>query len=101
MIVTIPELGFELRPYTQGPCWQLFERVTDRTDNEGVALSDSWRSCGIYPSKLEHGFALIRERAARRSKVACDLSGAIRELRAMDDAMQTAYQASLERSATH
>lgn len=96
MIITVPQLGYQLRPYGGGPCWHLFQRVAHRKDGE--SLPDSWRSCGVYPSSLESGLKMIRERAARRSKAARDLSAAIRELQAMDAALHVAVEAGFERS---
>ena len=90
LIVTIPELGYELRPYGKGPCWQLYELATDRRSREGQTLPDAWLPRESYPSTLEHGLRLILERAARHSKAAGDLEAALAEIRCIGDALTSA-----------
>lgn len=90
MRVRIEELGFELRPYGKGPCWQLFEYVTDRTDRAGDPLPDAWLPCECYPSTLEHGLSVIAERAFRISPVSGDLQAARSEVRRVSDAIEAA-----------
>jgi hypothetical protein len=88
--VTIPELGIELRPYKKGPCWQLFEFVSERTNRDGGTIPDAWLSAGVYPSTLEHGLRIIAERAARRSAVAGDLHDALSEVQRIGDVIVAA-----------
>jgi len=81
MIVTIPELGYQLRPYSKGPCWQLFELATDCKGSDGEPLPDKWKPCDYYPSTLAHGLSVVLERAARRSPVHSELKAAVAEVR--------------------
>jgi hypothetical protein len=90
MIVTVESLGLELRPYGKGPCWQLFEFVTDRTSRDGQPLPNAWLSARVYPSTLEHGLRIIAERAVRRSAVAGDLHDALSEVRRIGDVIVAA-----------
>lgn len=93
MIVTVAEVGMQLRPYQKGPCWQLYELKTARTNRAGEALPDAWLPVECYPSTLEHGLRIIAERAARRSKVADDLKAAVAEVPAIGDAISRAVSA--------
>jgi hypothetical protein len=90
VIVTIPELGYELRPYAKGTCWQLFEYVTDRANRDGDPLPDTWVACECYPGTLEHGLSVIAEKALRSSPVAGDLRAARTEVRRVSEAISSA-----------
>jgi hypothetical protein len=78
----IEALGLQLRPYTKGPCWQLWKQTKGH-----------WTPCELYPSSVEHGLSIIFERAARESRSDNDLSGALRELHQMHEAIITAIEA--------
>lgn len=90
MIITVKELGLELRPYSKGPCWQLYEWTTGRTDRRGNPLPDEWLPLEYYPTTVERGFELMAERACRRSGVRGDIRSAISEMRSIRHAIARA-----------
>lgn len=92
MRVTIPELGFELRPYERGSGWQLYEYVRERRNRTGEPLPDAWLPVECYPSSLEHGLRLVAERAARRSQGTLPLRKALRELRVIQELIVAAVE---------
>lgn len=92
MIVTVSELGYELRPYAAGTCWELFEWTTNRKNRAGESQPDTWRPMGIYPSDLPHACRIILERSARRSKVAGELREVAAEMQRLYDTIGRACE---------
>lgn len=77
MIITIDGLGYQLRPYSKGSCWQLYRLVAGRRDSQGAS---GWRPLECYPSTLESGLLRIAELAARESEACGDLQAALDEV---------------------
>lgn len=90
MIVTIEELGLQLKPYRGSTCWQLYEYATGRRCKGGNPLPDAWLPVECYPSTLEHGLQVVLERCARRSEVVGGLREAIAEVQRVQKAIETA-----------
>lgn len=51
--------NFQLKPYSNGLCWELFEfRPVKGKDGE----VEKWVSAGVYPSTLTRGLQIVYER---------------------------------------
>lgn len=69
--------GFQLRPYSNGLCWQIYEyrTVYKGKPNEHKA----WRPIECYPSSLGYGLVCIYERVLKRKGENVDIRKAIKE----------------------
>lgn len=89
MIVTIESLGYQVRAYTKGPCWQLYKWTVPK---DSAASAGDWRPIDCYPSTLDHALRLIAERVARESDAVTDLPGAIAEIGRIVGSLTTAVE---------
>lgn len=65
---------WQLRPYSNGLCWELFE-YREIKPREGEPYND-WVSLGKYPSTLGHGLAIILELALKQGLDVADVKSA-------------------------
>lgn len=68
--------NYELRPYSNGLCWELWEYKTV-TAKDTKEKRKEWVSLGVYPSNLGHGLACIYERELMKQRGTKDLKAAI------------------------
>ena len=52
---------FEIRPYNNGLCWEIYEYKTVKPRKEGEAEREEWVHTGKYPSTLGHALNIILE----------------------------------------
>jgi hypothetical protein len=77
MNIEIASIGFALRPYKSGECWQLYER------RKGKDGTEKWMPVEYYPGTVQQGLLHILELSAKRSPARADLRQAISEIQAI------------------
>ena len=83
--------NYELRPYSNNLCWELFKfcEIKDRKTNE---CRMDWKSLGKYPVTLEEGLLTIYESMLRDEDITTDMDGALRAARKIRDEIRKAVK---------
>lgn len=79
---------FQLRPYSNGLCWQIWERKTvyKGTPNE----HQEWRALDCYPSSLGYGLVCIYEKVLKRNPDTLTIKQAIKEAKRIKNELMEA-----------
>lgn len=81
MIVTYE--NYQIRPYNNGLCWQLYELKTVHKGKEDER--EKWVELEIYPSTFEYAVFLVYERCLKKSQKKADIREAIAEAKRIRD----------------
>lgn len=72
----IVEIGsYQIRPYSNGLCWELWEHRDVKKEDGSVAKE--WKSRETYPTSLAGGVRKVVELEARKGNDVCDLEEAL------------------------
>lgn len=92
MIVTYED--FEIRPYPNELCWEVFERREVKKADGSKALE--MKSTGHYPQNLPAALSFVRERKLKRGEDAMTLDAALVAVKQTNDGLRDAVTEMLD-----
>lgn len=68
--------NYQIRPFINKCCWEIYRRVTDKKTGE---LTDKWTSFGKYPWDIPQALSIVYELEMREGEDVKGLEEAIKE----------------------